>query len=1177
MKRFVRSTLTVLVSVFVLAIPSFGQGGATGAISGTVQDANGAYVSDAQVQVFDRATQTVVRTVQSGADGAFSAPLLPVGTYDVIVSRTGFADTRVSTIDVRVTETARIPVKLSIASEKREITVNSEVPTVETSTAATGQSIEHETVTALPLATQNFQQLLTLSSGTASNLNNSASLGRGDVRIEVNGQREDNNNYLIEGISATDYNVAELTNTPLPSPDAIQEFKVQTSMYDATQGRNGGGNINAILRSGTLKWHADVFEFFRNTALDANEYFLKQAGQARPDIKQNIFGGSVGGPLGPKAKLGFIFFNYQGTRQRSGFSPGTYVATSVPTLPTDRTAASLISSFFPNSTTPVTLDPVAVALLNVKGNNFGPGTGGGWLIPSLAGTPGGTSRLNYSDPGKYTDNQFTTNWDRDFRNGNDKISARFFFTNFESILPFGAGGLQASLGGSISPSDLNFPFDMPVHDRFFSIAETHIFNSHLLNEFRFGYVRINNDAINTPVVSASDLGISRPNNNVDTLPYKFSFASFQIGPTPAADQTQTQNNLTFLDTVAWMKGTHSIRFGGEVDRVMLDKNFPQVFNGQLFFSGGAAGSCPTTVDASGACSDFQNFLLGAPGFFWGGSGVSNHQYRIPAYSMFIQDDWRIRPNFTINAGLRLDVMGAAYDNLCHIGNTVASLSNQGQNPFIYPTCVNKFNVPGLVGTTSKTTMENSYARNWGPRLGFAWDVGGHQTTSVRGGAGIYYVREDVGAVDQLSFTSPFLPITYGSGAPGTMATLYSVGSGKQPVGGVIDPAYVATPSQFLGFVDSNGNPTNDTTQTAAFNGNAINLFGLQVPRHFVSPSTAQWNLTVQRQLPGSFMMEVGYVGTKSTHLRETRDAIQPYFATPQNPVIVTAADGTTYSITQNTLANMNARSRALGLGASGYQLFADDANSNYNSLQVSLTRHFRDSLYLQASYTFSKSIDETSSGNTAFNTAVNDQTTLQASRGLSDFDRPHRFVVSWVYDLPFFAHSNGFARHALGGWALSGVVTYQSGTPFSVIDSAGGTALGSTTAGQSLASWANGATLGNVYSGGSIESRLNGYINLSAFQAAPIVGPDNSTGYGNLSRNIFRGPFQQNWDMSLSKTFKITERQEFKFGTQWFNVWNHPVFANPSVLDVESASNFGQITSTVGTPRLIQFSARYSF
>jgi hypothetical protein len=274
---------------------------------------------------------------------------------------------------------------------------------------------------------------------------------------------------------------------------------------------------------------------------------------------------------------------------------------------------------------------------------------------------------------------------------------------------------------------------------------------------------------------------------------------------------------------------------------------------------------------------------------------------------------------------------------------------------------------------------------------------------------------------------------------------------------------------------------------------------------------------------------------------------------------------------------MNARSRALGLGASGYQLLPNDANSNYNSLQVSLTRHFRDALYLQASYTYSKSIDETSSGNTAFNTAVNDQTTLAASRGLSDFDRPHRFVVSWVYDLPFFAHSEGFVHRALGGWTLSGVVTYQSGLPFSVIDGAGGTALGSTTAGQALASWAPVMNMSNVYSGGSIESRLNGYVNLSAFAPAPEVGPDHSTGYGDLSRNMFRGPFQQNWDMSLSKNFKITERQQLSFGTQWFNVWNHPVFGNPSVLDVESASNFGQITNTVGTPRLIQFSARYQF
>jgi hypothetical protein len=215
------------------------------------------------------------------------------------------------------------------------------------------------------------------------------------VSMNVNGGRDDNNNYQIEGIGANDNSIGELNNTPLPSPDVIQEFKVSTSLYDATQGRNGGGNINAILKTGGADYHVDAFEYFRNTKLDANDFFLNRAGLARPVIKQNIFGASGGGPVIKGGKLGYFFVNYQGTRQRSGDSPGTFISTQIPVLPVARDAAS-IAAAFSTATTPLTaaqIDPVALALLNAKSNQFGPGIGGGWLIPSVAGTPGGTAPL----------------------------------------------------------------------------------------------------------------------------------------------------------------------------------------------------------------------------------------------------------------------------------------------------------------------------------------------------------------------------------------------------------------------------------------------------------------------------------------------------------------------------------------------------------------------------------------------------------------------------------------------------------------------------------------------------------------------------------------------------------------------------------------------------------------
>ena len=272
----------------------FAQGGATGAISGVVQDPTGAVIANAKVSIKSEATGEVLRQVTTDVSGLFTATLLPVGSYTVEVNAAGFPDTKFPGVVVRITETTRMTAVMKVSTVKEVVEVQSQVEQVNTTDATTGQSLGAQTITDLPLATRNFQQLLTLSTGASSDLNNAAQLGRGNVFIHVNGGREDNNNYLIDGITVADYAFGELTYTPLPSPDAIEEFKVSTSLYDATQGRNGGGNINATLKSGTSRFHGDLWEYFRNTALDANDYFL-----GKVVVKQNIFGGDIGGPIGP--------------------------------------------------------------------------------------------------------------------------------------------------------------------------------------------------------------------------------------------------------------------------------------------------------------------------------------------------------------------------------------------------------------------------------------------------------------------------------------------------------------------------------------------------------------------------------------------------------------------------------------------------------------------------------------------------------------------------------------------------------------------------------------------------------------------------------------------------------------------------------------------------------------
>ncbi len=1218
--------LLFLVAAGLFAPGAYGQGGATGAISGTVVDVNGGTVADAEVQIFNTATGLLVRRVNSAADGSLLATLLPPATYYVVVNKPGFAEAKASGIEVRVTETTRLTVALKPGTVSEKIEISAQVAAVETTNATTGQTIGDKTVQELPLATQNYQQLLALSTGAQSELNASASLGRGTTKIFVNGQREDNNNYLIEGISATDYNVAQSYYVPLPNPDVIQEFRVQTSLYDASQGRNGGGNINAILRTGTRELHGDVYEFFRNDALNANEFFHNATGQPRPPVKQNIFGASVGGPV-VKDSLGFFFVNYQGTRQRSALSAGTQINNpGFPILPSDRSSANfeqqLLTDFSTPATAPTssnpngcpatplaTIDPVVLKLLQFQSNQFG-NTTGGYLIPSLPGTPGVTVNPNTcqvalnsapfvtSKTGKYNDDQFTTNWDREFKGGKDKVGVRFFFSDAESYLPFGAGGLQASLGGtlasSISATDLDFPYDIPVSSRFFTVNETHLFSSTIVNDFRFGLVRINDSLLNIPPVTAADLGIDRPSNNISSSIYKFTFNSsgFQIGPTPPANQYQIQDNYNFVDTVSWIKGPHDFRFGGEATRVQLNKQFPQTFNGQLFF-----------VNTPGL-TDFQNFLQGSPAASFGGGGVYNHQYRTNDFGLFALDDWKATRNLTLNLGLRVEINGAFHDDLCHIGNIDEGLAAAGDYPMIYGACANSLGVAGLTGSGNNTTYKNNYATGLAPRVGLAYDLGGDGRTSVRAGYGIYYVREDVGSVDQLSFQAPFLPITFGGGSPGCLSTYFSASAPANclptgftsnpnalPTAGTLSSSFIPCTSSFLGF---NNNDPKQAANYGCASGSPGSvptqyLFVLAVPRQFVSPNTQQWNLTIQRDLGKQWILEVGYVGTHAIHLRETRTDIPERLASATDPISVTAANGTTYQITTNTIANGPIRSSNQGInGYSGFQIFASDAYSHYNALQTTLSKRWAHG-YFQAGYTFSKSLDATSSGNTAFNTAFNNESDLRNSYGPSDFDRPQRLAVSYRYDLPLFTGAEGWKRVVLANWSISGITIIQSGTPFSVLDSLAGSAYvgpGYTT--TLTGSLAPGGTIRKGYTGGGIKNEVNnGYLNPANFTPAPYLYytgtcPDATgntcvTTFGDLGRNAFRGPYQQNWDFSLIKNFRLTERFNLRFSTDFFNIWNHANFANPAVTDVEAGSSFGKIISTVGTPRLIQFSLRLAF
>lgn len=1179
LKNFIVGIFIVLV-ILGSAAKVFAQGGATGAISGTVQDPSGGLIASAKVEIVNEATGQVVRDLTTDSSGSFTATLLPVGSYSVGVSAAGFATTKFTGVLVRVTETTRMTAALKVTQATETVTVSAEVATINTANAATGEALDSTTVSTLPLPTQNFQQLLALSTGASSDINNGTELGRGSARVEVNGQRETNNNYSIEGISSADFGSGELTFTPIPNANAIEEFKVSTSLYDATLGRNGGGNIDAVLKSGANKYHADAWEFFRNTDLDANDFFLNGAGsgtrQPRPRIQQNIFGADGGGPVGSNGKLGYFYVNYQGSRQRAGGSAGTLISTTIPVLPAQRDQATLISTFFPGGLPAGVnkLDPVAVKLLNAQSNQFG----GPFLFPTVPGTPGltagsvNTGPLTLAAVGKFTENQFLVNWDRHFRGDKDSLALRFFWSDSERFQPFGADSFQVQTGGPAAENNLNFPLTIPLRGRFGSINETHIINNRLANEFRFGLNIIRDDLLGQNTATAAQLGIVQPGGSLGID--RFQLGSFAFGPFPGSGQFELSDSFIVADTLSWTRGPHTFRFGGELDHTSLRRFLNVIGNPLVFFVPGA----PFPV------TDFQNFLLGSPEVALGSGGAANHDYRLPAYALFAQDDYKVTGRLTLNLGFRVEFVGAPYDELCQIANVDPAAVPSGQ-PFAYPSCVSRFNIPGFAGNLNRTALRNNYAIVPEPRIGFAYDLFGDHKTVARGGYGIYANREDIGAVDNLSFNPPFLNVAVTPpAAAGSLPCLFFQGQNCSnpaliPGPGVVSANFVPTASFFQGF------PGGDTTQAPILGPGNVTAFGaLAIPLNWVAATTQQWNLSVERDLGKNWFVSVGYVGTKGTHLRVTYDPDQANLVSPQNPITLTAQggpqNGQKFTITQNTAANAAARAPFLPLAPSGFEAFSPIANSIYHSMQLTVAHHFAAGLYLQSAYTFSRSIDDDSTVSVAFVSFFNDQNNPRGSRGLSDFDHRHRSITSFVYELPFYKNTGGIKGRALGGWQTSGVLTVQSGAPFSVLDSAGGTALQLDGGSSFTPDFAPGFNCRNAVTPGSDESRLNHFVNPDAFlQAVPalVVGPDGSTGFGNAPRNCFIGPHQANMDLSIGKTFRIGEKQSVLFRTEFLNLANHPSFANPAATDVENRSSLAKINSTIGNPRLIQFSLKWSY
>jgi hypothetical protein len=1198
------------------------QSGATGAIKGTATDPKGNAVSGAVVIMTNTQTGLEERRVTTNDAGGFDIPSLAPSTYSLEIKAPGFATVVLDSVGVRMTETAIANATLQLGDTSETVRVYDVAVPVDLSSAMTGETIDGATASTLPLSTRNFLTLLTLSAGANTELFDSAALGRGPVTINVNGQRPTNNNYQLEGINSNDFNLPILDNVPLPNPDTVEEFKTQTSLYDASYGRNGGGNIQVNLKGGTSEFHGNGFEFFRNNALNANDFFFNASTPqiARPVLRQNQFGDSFGGPVSVVKDL-FFFLNYQGTREASGFSSGTALNAQIPVLPAKRDATTLAATFLPGFSASQ-IDQVALNYLNLPASKCPGFNDGTHCIPTVAGTPGSTAgktnlgTVTSSGTGKFQDDQFVISVDKQ-ETWRDKISGRFFFSDNSTSLPFETGTNPNIASGS----SLLLPQQVPASNRFFKLGWTRVISSNIVNDARVGLSRFRFALKATEPISLADIGASRGNSAQFPGAYQLVIAGggqLSMGLGSNDDRGGAFNTFYEADDLTIAKRKHIIQIGGDLSRYQLNRFNNVNSRGAVYFLPTDAGESSPGFSAPPAPNGFQNFLLGRVSFASAQSGLTDYHFRALDAAGYVQDDWKLRERLALNLGLRWEGLSTAHE-LNNLLTNFHGLEDGTPGPvaIIHPAGAHNVGTPGVSGCT---LLHCFSAKNFAPRFSFAWDLFGDHKTAIRSGYGVYYQRIS----NQTLFANA-------GGGPFSDSVAGGQFFGLPPV----------TPENpFPGLLPNSAFPLateQSVPQLVAFNGTTgAPIFGsvdgqplagpfFYARRNLVPPYAQHWNFGVQRDLTKGWVAELGYVGTRGSHLLGNgRPGNAGRICTMASPCVIPASIGSnvtvpsgtpfvtknsdgSIAITGSTKSNVDARVDPHYLGLqnnSGYFTY-QDGSSTYHGLHASLIHRSRNGLYFQTAYSYSKSVDNISGAvfgdEINFLTPYGDLLNPGSMRAVSDFDRRHRLVVSYRYELPFTKLLPDRGPRALvTGWAVNGVSTFQSGTPVNVFDgnaltlqyNNGLPLLFST----NFATLAPGATLASAIPSGDTESRLGSYLNLSAFVpggncvsgqnvVVPCTSPDvQGHALGNVGRNAFRGPAQQQWDLSATKNTKINESYSIDFRAELFNAFNHPVFSGPgsgsvfaNLGTVDVSSGTSRILTTANRPRIVQFALRLNF
>ena len=1117
---------------------------ATALITGTVKDPSGAVVTGAKVTLKNSNTN-IARTATTNKDGDYLFTLVPIGAYELMVEQQGFEKYVHKGITLEINQNARQNVVLKVGATSQVVEVTGDVTQVDTISATLGKVETTQRILDLPLVERDTLQLGLLQAGVFAPDQDD---GSGNP-FSVSGQRSESMTFLLDGADNNDF----LGNNIIvnPNPDAVAEFKILTNNYTAEYGRTSGGIVNQVIKSGTNQIHGSAFEFFRNTALDASDYFL----QAVPVLRRNLFGGTIGFPI-KKDKV-FFFASYQGTRRSDGQNPGPLPVLS----PAERTGdfSELLAQGIQltNPTTganylnnQVPVDPVIknyinayLPLPNRPGNNFVSG-------------PVATIR----------DDQFIFRLDYNISK-KDILSGVYIFDDTPDVYPFQIVN-GASTGG-----------DVPVGSGFTdanrfqagNISWTRTLSPTMVNELRFATNRSATfTAVPTTTTAPSALGFTNvnPDDPKGTAPpLMLVTGNFNLGPSPQGPTKIHDVTFQYQDTLSWTKGRHDLKFGGDLRWVQNNFDFDFYNNGSFYFGQGGSYTGSTLADFVGGFWD-QYFQF------------SNAVYGIRTHSLYFfgQDAWKVTHNLTFSYGLRYEYNSPQEDPHNEIMGWYP-----GRQSTVFPAAPPSFLYAGDPGTPNRGLVYPD-RNNFAPRFGFAWDMLGNAKLVMRGGFGIFYDIEDGALNEQFGGQPPFgygadtFPSTWQGVAPNTNGSF--VGDPFTAFG------YTSNPYPFAGRVGTFFSPKIP--------------FAYVVDPHFRTPYAENFNYGFQYQLSKDTMIEAVYVGSMGRKAIATNET---NYASPALLQQQYLAGG---------VANINpdcARPLAacdvngFPTGATLILTNHSNANSSSNQFQLTVDKRFSHGLQFRVAYTNAKTID-TNSGFRARSATYTDPVNPALDRGLADFDAPQRLVISPIWQIPWDKpfHGNSVLRKITEGWAVSAIASFQSGNPFTLFSENGSSqfnnflerpdVVGPITKFSNVrqvetfspsSNGLNGSCLGGTETGHFLFNPMNVVCALGnpiGLPADPSLTPGGVPLFtiGNMRRNALRGPGINNWDFSIQKDFKLTESKSLQFRSEFFNAFNHVQFLSPTFQDgtIGGDGLFGQVTSDRG-PRVVQFALKLYF